>query len=66
MKRVPVWVVLAWVAIAAPIVTRADGTLSINVAAFQSEVKLKDKVRKQIEGGGMEWGLAGNRLAHTP
>jgi hypothetical protein len=50
-------------AVASPVL--ADGTLAINVAAFQSEVKLKDKVRKQIEGGGMEWGIAGDRLTVT-
>jgi hypothetical protein len=40
----------------------ADGTLTIHVAPFESEVKLKDKVRKALEGGGMEWGVSGNRL----
>jgi hypothetical protein len=64
MKNYRVLLVLAAIACAAPPVL-ADGTLAINVAAFQSEVKLKDKVRKQIEGGGMEWGLAGDRLTVT-
>ena len=39
--------------------------LQINVAPFTSEVEIKEKVRKQIEGGGMEWGQAGNRLVVT-
>ena len=64
MKKHRVLLVLAAVAcITSPVF--ANGTLAINVAAFQSEVKLKDKIRKQIEGGGMEWGLAGDRLTVT-
>ena len=63
MKNFRVLLVLAAACGAMP--AFADGTLAINVAAFQSEVKLKDKVRKQIEGGGMEWGLAGGRLTVT-
>jgi hypothetical protein len=43
----------------------ADGTLQIKVAEFTSEVKLKDKIRKQLEGGGLEWGYANNRLVVT-
>ena len=65
MKNVRVLLALAAVACAAPPAALADGTLAINVAAFQSEVKLKEKVQKQIEGGGMEWGLAGNQLTVT-
>lgn len=49
----------------APLAAYADGTLTINMAPFTSEVKLKDKIRKQLEGGGMEWGLAGDRLVIT-
>ena len=45
-----------------PLAAFADGTLAINMAPFESEVKLKDKIRKQLEGGGMEWGMTGNRL----
>jgi hypothetical protein len=52
-------------AVAVPLTALADGTLAINVAPFTSEVKLKDKVRKQLEGGGMEWGYANNRLVVT-
>ena len=64
MKIYRVLLALGVVACAAP-PALADGTLAINVAAFQSEVKLKDKIRKQLEGGGMEWGLAGDRLTVT-
>lgn len=64
MKKFSVLLTFALVS-AAPLVAFADGTLAINVAAFQSEVKLKDKVRKQLEGGGMEWGVNGNRLTVT-
>lgn len=63
MKNFRVLLVLVAACGASPAL--ADGTLAINVAAFQSEVKLKDKIRKQIEGGGMEWGLAGDRLTVT-
>jgi hypothetical protein len=54
-------VVLALVAGMVP-TAWADGALTINVAEFKSEVKIKPSVQKQLEGGGMEWGLAGNRL----
>jgi hypothetical protein len=57
--------VVALLALGAPLAAFADGTLAINIAPFTSEVKLKDKVRKQLEGGGMEWGLAGNRMVIT-
>jgi hypothetical protein len=50
---------------ALPLPAFADGTLAINVGPFTSEVKLKDKIRKQLEGGGMEWGYANNRLVVT-
>jgi hypothetical protein len=50
---------------AVPLTAFADGTLAINIAPFTSEVKLKQKVQKQLEGGGMEWGLAGNHLVVT-
>jgi hypothetical protein len=65
MKNIYARLALATLCVAAPLVARADGTLVINVAPFQSEVKLKPKVQKQIEGGGMEWGLAGDRLVVT-
>jgi len=65
MKMFRAWLALAGLSVAWPLAALADGTLMINVAAFQSEVKLKEKVQKQIEGGGMEWGLTGNRLVVT-
>lgn len=65
MKSIRSVLVLALVALVAPLAALADGTLAINIAPFESEVKLKDKVRKQLEGGGMEWGLAGNRMVIT-
>jgi hypothetical protein len=65
MKQVRAWLVLAAFACSIPIAAFADGTLAINVAAFTSEVKLKPKIQKQLEGGGMEWGLANNRLVMT-
>ena len=61
----PIYLAVALAYLAAPLAAYADGTLTINMAPFTSEVKLKDKVRKQLEGGGMEWGLAGNRLVVT-
>jgi hypothetical protein len=65
MKPILVFLALAVVGSSAPMVAHADGTLQINVAAFTSEIELKEKIRKQIEGGGMEWGQAGNRLVVT-
>ena len=65
MKSMRFALTLALLACATPITAFADGTLAINVAPFASEVKLKDKVRKQLEGGGMEWGYANNRLVVT-
>jgi hypothetical protein len=56
---------LVLLALATPLTAFADGTLAINIAPFTSEVKLKDKVRKQLEGGGLEWGIANNRLVVT-
>jgi hypothetical protein len=55
-------VMLGLLAVATPLTALADGTLTINMAPFESEVKLKDKIRKQLEGGGMEWGMNGNHL----
>jgi hypothetical protein len=65
MKPIRLFLVLALIASTAPMVAQADGTLAINIAAFTSEIEIKEKVRKQIEGGGMEWGLAGNRMVVT-
>ena len=65
MKSIRVLLALVLVGSAAPMAAHADGTLTINIAPFVSEVKLKDKVRKQLEGGGMEWGQAGDRLVVT-
>ena len=65
MKTMRFVLPLVLFACAAPLPVFADGTLAINVAPFTSEVKLKDKIRKQLEGGGMEWGYANNRLVVT-
>ena len=65
MKMIRIVIGTLCLAMAAPLAAFADGTLAINMAPFTSEVKLKDKVRKQLEGGGMEWGLANNRLVVT-
>jgi hypothetical protein len=65
MKILRFTVPLVLLACATPPMAFADGTLAINVAPFTSEVKLKDKQRKQLEGGGMEWGYANNRLVVT-
>src|SRR4051812_9624939 len=62
MKRIRVWLALGVLAGTLPATVFADGTLSINVAEFKSEVKIKPSVQKQLEGGGMEWGVTGNRL----
>ena len=48
-----------------PLTAWADGTLTVDMKPFTTEVKLKDKVRKLLEGGGMEWGVTGNRLPVT-
>jgi hypothetical protein len=65
MKHFRVLCALAFVAGTMPSAALADGTLSVEVAQFTSEIKLKDKIRKRLEGGGMEWGMAGNRLVVT-
>jgi hypothetical protein len=65
MKKFGVLLALAALASSVSPLAFADGTLQIKVAQFQSEVKLKDKIRKQLEGGGMEWGYANNRLVVT-
>ena len=64
MKQIRLFLALALIASTAQL-AHADGTLQINIAPFTSEVELKDKVRTQLEGGGMEWGQAGNRLVVT-
>jgi hypothetical protein len=43
----------------------ADGTLLVDVGPFTSEVELKDKIRTQLESGGIEWGQAGTRIVFT-
>jgi len=65
MKSIRLFLALTMIAGSAPMVAHADGTLQINVAPFTSEVDIKEKIRKQLEGGGMEWGIAGNRLVVT-
>jgi hypothetical protein len=65
MKTMRFIMPLVLLALATPLTAFADGTLAINIAPFTSDVKLKDKVRKQLEGGGMEWGYANNRLVVT-
>ena len=62
MKPIRLFLALMLTAGSAPMVAHADGTLQLNIAPFTSEIEIKEKVRKQIEGGGMEWGLAGNRM----
>ena len=42
-----------------------NGTLVVDVGPFTSEVELKDKIQKQLESGGIEWGQAGNRIVFT-
>ncbi|MFM2290051.1 MAG: hypothetical protein RL684_3194 [Pseudomonadota bacterium] len=42
-----------------------NGTLVIDVGPFTSEVELKDKIQKQLESGGIEWGQTGNRIVFT-
>lgn len=59
------FLVLALLTVGTPLSALANGKLTINVAPFESEVELKEKIRKQLEGGGMEWGLTGNRLVVT-
>lgn len=43
----------------------AKGTLVFDVKPFTSEVELKDKIRKQLETGGIEWGAADGQLVIT-
>jgi hypothetical protein len=40
----------------------ARGTLVFDVKEFTSEVKLKEKVEKQLKSGGLEWGVADGQL----
>jgi hypothetical protein len=65
VNPIRVFLALAVIASSVPLVAHADGTLQINIAAFTSEIKIKEKILKQIEGGGMEWGQSGNRLVVT-
>ena len=65
MKTMRFVLPLVLLACAAPQTSFADGTLAINVAPFSTAVKLKDKQRKVLEGGGMEWGYANNRMVVT-
>ena len=57
-------------AVAAPVAAPAPdtaavagvGTLLVDVLPMTSEVELKKKVRAQLEGGGVEWGVDGQRM----
>jgi hypothetical protein len=49
----------------APVAANGTGTLLVDVLPFSSEVELKKKVRSQLEGGGVDWGLDGQRLVFT-
>ena len=48
-----------------PPMAAGTGTLIVDVQPFTSEVELKKKVRSQLEGGGVDWGLDGQRLVFT-
>ena len=49
----------------APVPMTGTGTLVVDVLPFTSEVELKKKVRAQLEGGGVDWGMDGRRLVFT-
>ena len=44
---------------------QATGTLSFDVKPFTSEVELKPKVLKQLESGGIEWGVKDGQIVIT-
>lgn len=43
----------------------ATGTLVVDIPAFTSEVKLKSKIQRQLESGGIEWGQKDDRIVFT-
>ncbi|SRR6266571_1725781 len=40
----------------------ATGSLVVDVKPFTSEIKLKEKIEKQLQSGGMEWGVGEGQL----
>lgn len=41
------------------------GKLQVEILPFSSEIELKEKVRKQLESGGLEWGAKDGQLVFT-
>lgn len=41
------------------------GKLRVEIQPFSSEIELKEKVKKQLESGGLEWGANGGQLVFT-
>lgn len=40
----------------------ATGSLVVDVKPFTSEIELKEKIRKQLQSGGIEWGVGEGQL----
>lgn len=43
----------------------SQGTLSLKIKPFVSEIKLRKKIIKQLESGALEWGVSGNQFVTT-
>ena len=43
----------------------SQGTLSLKIKPFLSEIKLRKKIIKQLESGALEWGVSGNQFVTT-
>lgn len=44
---------------------QATGKLRVEILPFSSEIELKEKVKKQLESGGLEWGAKDGQLVFT-
>jgi hypothetical protein len=44
---------------------QAAGKLRVEILPFSSEIELKEKVKKQLESGGLEWGAKDGQLVFT-
>jgi hypothetical protein len=66
-KKMLVFMIVAAVSIPSGTFAASDstGTLVFNVYNYESEVKLKKKLRSQLDHGGVEWGLLEDELIVT-
>lgn len=59
-------VVIATAFLGSPLYAEGEtGTLVMDVKPFTSEIKLKKKVLRQLESGGLVWGVADKQLVFT-